>query len=56
MEASFCSTEITEFAKAMLKAQAALQPACQDREAMLEQAGFKWNTQRQVRWKYTDAA
>jgi hypothetical protein len=32
MEASFCSAEITELAKAMLKVQAALQPACKDRE------------------------
>jgi hypothetical protein len=28
----YCSTEVTELAKAMLKVQASLQPACKDRE------------------------
>jgi hypothetical protein len=27
-----------------------------NKEAMLEHAGFKWNAQRQIWWKYTDAA
>jgi len=37
---SYCSTEITELAKAMLKVQAALQPAMKDRENLFTKSNY----------------